>query len=183
MLANLRVLFGVVVDIILFRRGPESMPASQVLLAFVVVLNVIGSLFLGEVNSTNLGEALLQAVVGCAVMLAWFWFALAQAQKQERFMQMMTATFAVNALFLPAMIPMLGALMPYLEKADPATPPPAALLLLTMIIAVWALVVQVRIVRATFECPWAIAVLLVVGEILVASSVSLLLFGGAEKAA
>ena len=33
MLANLRALFGVVVDIVLLRRGPEDLPASTVLLA------------------------------------------------------------------------------------------------------------------------------------------------------
>ena len=36
MLANLRALFGVVVDIVLLRRGPEHLPASPALLAVTI---------------------------------------------------------------------------------------------------------------------------------------------------
>ena len=41
MLANLRALFGVFVDIMLLRRGPEHLPASPVLLGIVVAVDVI----------------------------------------------------------------------------------------------------------------------------------------------
>jgi len=181
MLANLRALLGVIIDIILLRRGPESVPASQVLLAFVMALNIGGALLLGRVDADSLGQALAQSVVGCAVLLAWFHAALIIARKRERYLQTMTALFAVNALFLPAVIPMYTALMPYLEKADPANPPPAALLLLALALSIWVLVIQVRIVRAAFECPWLGAFLLMIGEIFFAGMVSMLFFGSAEK--
>ena len=114
MLANLRALFGVVIDIILLRRGPESIPVSQVLLAFVVALNVGGSLLLGRIDAGSLGQALAQSLAGCAVLLAWFHAALTLARKRERFLQTMTALFAVNALFLPAVVPLFTALVPYM---------------------------------------------------------------------
>jgi len=44
MLANLRALFGLLVDIVLLRRGPESLPASPSLLVIVIVLNTAMSL-------------------------------------------------------------------------------------------------------------------------------------------
>jgi len=183
MLANLRALFAVIFDIILLRRGPEAMPASQTLLVLVVALNIVGSVILNGADASSLGVAVLQAAVGCAVMLLWFRAALVLSQKGERFLQTMSALLAVNAMFLPAMIPLITALLPYLEKADPANPPPAALFILTLVIAGWALVVQVRIVRAAFECPWIGAILLVLGEVIATGFISMLLFGSPDGAA
>jgi hypothetical protein len=183
MLANLRALFGCVVDIILLRRGPEALPASQGLLVVLVALNVGGSLIMAAATSVPLASALLQILVACAVMLLWFRGALVVAQKRERFVQTMTAMFGVSALFLPVVIPLLRALSPYLEKPDPNVPPPAALALITFFVLIWALVVQVRIVRDAFECPWFGAILLVAGEFIAASFVSMLLFGVPAKPA
>jgi len=180
MLANLRALLGVIIDIILLRRGPEAVPASLVLLVFFVVLN-LGGMLLGRVDQASLGQALVQSLVGCGVLLAWFHAALVVARKRERFLQTVTALFAVNALFLPVVIPMTAAIMPYVEKPDPANPPPAALMLLTLALAIWVLVIQVRIVKLAFECPWLGAFLLVIGEIIFASMVAVLLFGSPEK--
>ena len=70
MLANLRALFGCVVDIILLRRGPEALPAAQGLLVVLVALNVGGSLIMAAATSVPLASALLQILVACAVMLS-----------------------------------------------------------------------------------------------------------------
>jgi len=181
MLANLRALFGVVVDITLLRRGPESVPASQLLLAVLVALNVAGSLLLGRVDPNSFGLALAQAVVGGLVPLAWYHAALIIASKRERFLQTMSALFGVNALFLPVAIPLFTALLPYLEKPDPASQPPGTLMLLAAALGIWLLIVQVRIVRLAFECHWVGALLLVIGQLFMAGLVSMLLFGSPEK--
>lgn len=183
MLANLRALFSSVVDIILFRRGPENLPASQALLAVLVAVSIVGSVIMSAVASLPTSNALLESVVGSAVMLLWFRVALAVAGKRERFLQTMTAIFGVNILFLPVMVPLLGALLPYLEKSDANTPPPAALFLITLLVGVWAFAVEIRIVRAAFECPWIGAVLLVIGEFFAAGFVAMLLFAPAATGA
>jgi hypothetical protein len=183
MLANLRALFGCVVDIILLRRGPEALPASQGLLVILVALNVGGSLIMAAASSVPPVSALLQTLVGCAVMILWFHAALMVAQKRERLLQTLNAIFGVSALFLPVVIPLLRALTPYLEKPDPNVPPPAALALVTFFVLIWLLVVQVRIVREAFECRWIGAILLLVGEFFAAGFVSMLLFGVPAKPA
>ena len=180
MLVNLRALFGVVLDIILLRRGPEQLPASSTLLAASVALYVIGYSFFTFVMPLALPVALLQAAVGAAVMLLWFRLALTVAGQPERFLQTLTAIFAVNVLFLPIMVPLLGAVLPYIEKADPNVPIPAALFIVTMIVGIWGLLVEVRIVRTAFECPWIGGFLLVVGEFFASLFVSALLFGAAR---
>jgi hypothetical protein len=177
MLANLRALFGVVIDIILLRRGPESVPASQVLLGFFVALNMGGSLLISRASSTPLGLALAQAAFASLMLLAWYQVALALAQKRERFLQTMTAMLAVNAFFLPPALPLYIALLPYMEKQDPTSPPPGALSLLAVGLAVWLLVVQVRILRLAFEWHWLLALLLFLGQFLFAGVVAALIFG------
>lgn len=183
MLANLRALFGSVVDIILFRRGPEVLPASPALLAIAVASSVLVLVIMATVSSLPTGGILLEALVGTAVMLLWFRVALAVANKGERFLQTMTAIFSVNTLFLPAMVPLFAALLPYIQKADPANPPPAALFLIAMSLGLWGLIVAIRIVKSAFECPWLGAVLLVIGEISVSNLVGILIFGSRAPAA
>ena len=183
MLANLRALFSGVVDIILLRSGPEKLPASQQLLAIVVALSILGSVAISAVVALPSTDALLEGIVGSTVMLLWFRVALAIANKRERFLQTLTAIFGVNTLFIPVVMPLTGALLPYLEKQDPNTPPPAALLLITMFVGAWMFAVQLRIVRAAFECTWFVAVLLVVGEFFAAVLIFALLFGGPAKVA
>jgi uncharacterized membrane protein len=183
MLANLRALFGSVVDIILFRRGPENLPASQALLAVLVAVNIVGSVLMSAVSSLPTSNALLESILGTVLMLLWFRAALAIANKRERFLQTLSAIFGVNILFLPVLVPLLGALLPYLEKGDANTPPPAALFLITLFVGLWAFVVEIRIVRAAFECPWIGAILLVVGELFAATFVATLLLGVPARAA
>jgi hypothetical protein len=182
MLAILRALFGRLVDIILLRRGPEQLPASRTLLALVIALNVVGSLLMAGVVAVPVPDALLQSLVASGVMLLWYHWALILAQKRERFLQTMTALFGVSALFLPVLMPLVGAMLPYLQKPDPNAPPPATLLIMTTVVSIWGLVVDVRVVRAAFESSWVGAVLLVFGEFFAAIFVSTLLLGDPSQA-
>jgi len=186
MLANLRALFGVVVDIVLLRRGPENLPASPQLLAACVVLNVLlyGLAYYALVVPRLPGESSawpLQILVGAIVSLAWFRVAFIVARKPERFVQTMIAVFAVNTLFIPAAVPLVAALIPYLEK--PGTPAPALLAFAMAIVGIWLLVVTVRIVRAAFEWSWPGSVVFVLGGNFATVLFLGLLFGESSKAA
>lgn len=153
------------------------MPVSLALLIFVVALSVVATAIMGAATGLALPNALLQAAVGSAVMLLWFHVALALARKRERFLQTMTALFGVNVLFVPVMTPLMAAVLPYLEKPDAAVSPPAGAMLLLFAIGLWALVVEVRVIRSAFEVPGIVALLLVIGEIVAAGIIGSLLFG------
>ena len=189
MLANLRALFGVVIDIVLLRRGPEHLPTSQALLAFSFALSVIASAFLGASLGLSVPMALLQSLVGSIVMGLWFHVGLGLALKRERVPQTLTALFIVNALFVPPLVPLLSAVLPFLQNPDPAVPPPGGPMFAISAIGFWALVVEVRIVRAAFEFlsmgrfAWLGAVLMVFGEFFAAAVIGSLLFGGADQPA
>ena len=183
MLAILRALFGRLVDIILLRRGPEQLPASRTLLVLMIALNFVGSLVWACVVAVPVIDALLQSIIACAVMLVWYQWALHIVQKRERYLQTLTALFGVSAMFLPVLMPLVGAMLPYMEKADPNSPPPAALLIMTMVVLFWGLLVNVRIVRVAFETSWLGAVLLVLGEGFATLFVLGLILGDPSKAA
>jgi hypothetical protein len=178
MLANLRALLGVVIDIVLLRRGPETMPASSNLLAILVALNIGVTVLVVAVSPNPPATWPLQLIVATFVMLAIFKLAFRLANKRERFVQTASSFYAVSTLFLPAMIPLACILLPYLDKPpNPADQPPLALSLIAAGLAVWEFVVQVRIVRAAFEWHYVVAIGFIFGQNLVSGLVYMILFG------
>jgi hypothetical protein len=182
MLANLRALFGVVIDIVLLRRGPEHLPVSQALLWVVAVSSTVANALLIIAMGVSAGPALLMCAVASVVMVVWFRFLLTMANKRERFLQTLTALFSVSALFLPLLIPLVPPLAPYFQEPQPTEPPPALPMLVGAAVGFWALVLEIRIVRAAFECPWVVAIMLVLSEIFVSNIVGMILFGGGKPA-
>jgi hypothetical protein len=179
MLANLRVLFGRLIDIVLLRGGPESLPASPGILGITILFNVVVTLIVVLLIPTATTFSPLEMIVSILVPLLWFQVAFSLVKKPERFVQTMTAFFGVNALFQPLVAPMFAALVPYLAKQDPNMPPPAALSLLFLAVTVWLLIVWVRIVRAAFEWSTVGAVVFVLAQNFFAIVVYSALFGAA----
>ena len=177
MLVNLRAVLARVVDIVLLRAGPETLPASKGLLAVVVAVNVAVSAAVTAFMPTAPQSWPLQLLVGTIVTVLWFQLAFMLANKPERFLQTATAIFATTTLFLPALIPLVTALLPYLDKPDPAVDPPAALSILCALLAIWLLIVQVRIVRAAFEWPNFVAIIFIFGLNFASALVYGVLFG------
>jgi len=177
MLANLRALFVRVVDIVLLRRGPESLPASSTLLAIVVALNVAVAALLNSILPSAPPNWASQLLVSTFVPLLWFRLAFVLAKKPERFLQTMMAFFGANLLFLPALVPLVSALLPYIGNQDPAVVPPAGLSLLGAFFAVWLLIVWVRAVHAAFGWPYFAAAIFIFGQNFAAAAVYALLFG------
>jgi len=164
MLANLRVLFGRLIDIVLLRGGPEQLPASAGLLAFTVFLNAAVFTFVVALIPTLPALSPFELFVSTIVPLLWFQVAFTIAKKPERFVQTMTAFFGVNALFQPLVVPLSAALLPYMQKPDPAMPPPAAPSLLLLAISLWMLIVLVRIVHDAFEWRYLASIAFVFGQ-------------------
>jgi hypothetical protein len=181
MLVNLRALLVAIVDIILFRRGPESLPASVSLLAGLIVVNAALSELLFALFPVGRDMSAWELAVGILVPLLWYWVAFSLARKPERFMQTMIAFFGVNIVFQPMVAPLIATLAPYMIKQDPNLPPPAALSLLFFVVAIWALVVWVRVLRAAFEWPYIAIIIFIFGQAFAAIFVDVMLFGTPPK--
>jgi hypothetical protein len=180
MLANLRALFGVVVDIVLLRRGPEQLPASAPLLVITVVLYaVVASLVASAVAAPDESWQLSIGIV-IVVTLLWYQVALRLAGKRERFLQTLTAMFAVQVLFAPLRMPVVSELMIQAKAYEDHQIPPSTLLtLLAVSLMVWQFVVTVRIIRSAFEWTWVPAVILALAQEFAMLLVLAALLGGA----
>ena len=165
MLANLRALFGVVIDIVLLRRGPEQLPASPTLLVstmalFAVVASLVSSQAAGD--NPSWPQELAVAIV---MIPLWYRVALQLAGKRERFLQTVTAMFAVLLLFAPLAVPALGMLMEQQQAYETTKVPPSGLLtFIVLALVVWRFLIYVSITRAAFEWPAIPAVLLVLAQ-------------------
>jgi hypothetical protein len=179
MLGSLRALLGVIVDIILLRRGPEHVPASPALLAVVIAIYAAGASLTASLFGPPEQRWAIELIVAIVVPLAFYNLALNIARKRERFAQTMTATFAVRAIFTPVLIPMSGALMSSVQGGQPA---PSLLALLWLAGMIWVFVVDVRIVRSAFEWPTPGALLLVIAQQLAMLAIFLLLVGAPPPA-
>jgi hypothetical protein len=177
MLVNLRALLVRLIDIVLLRGGPEKLPASPGLLTMIVAANVAVSALVYLLLPKAPLHWQLQLLVGTAVTLIWFRAAFQIVAKPERFLQTASAIFGTTTLFVPALIPMVAELLPFLEKPDPTINPPAALSLLAALLGIWLLTVQVRIVRAAFEWHFIGAILFIFGLNFASALVYGMLFG------
>jgi hypothetical protein len=174
MLGSLRALLGVIVDIILLRRGPEHVPASPALLAVVIAIYSAGA----AITTVLFGPAdhhwAIELVIAIVVTLSFYHLALNVAKKRERFTQSMTAVFAVRAIFTPVLIPLMGALLATVKSGQPA---PSTLALLIFAGMLWVFIIDVRIMRSTFEWPMVGALLLVIAQQVVLLAVLMLVIG------
>lgn len=85
------------IDICLFRRGPQDVPASRLLfgLALIAYL-VVGELLL--IVEADWFEAALQSLVEAGLLLGFFWAVLFLSGKASRFLQTATALLATDAI-------------------------------------------------------------------------------------
>ncbi|MEJ0085438.1 MAG: hypothetical protein WDO72_07145 [Pseudomonadota bacterium] len=184
MLANLRALFGVVVDIVFLRRGPENMPASNTLLGIVVVVYVAlytlayQAFILPALPVTPRAWS-VQIVANALLEVLWFRIGFQLAGKPERFVQTVTAIFATSMLFIPALA-VIGSLLPYMKEGSTAQPPALAGFL-SAFIMIWMIVILVRIVSAAFEWTWPRAILFLIGANFVPVIILAIVFGDSQK--
>ena len=165
MLANLRALFGVVVDIVLLRRGPEHLPASSTLLAILVVAYAVVAGLVASAVATPDQRWPIELVVVIGTTLLWYQVALRVANKRERFVQTLSAMFAARLLFAPLAMPLMSAWMEQVRLFEETKTPPSSLIgLLAFFLTLWLFVVNARIVRGAFEWPWFPAVVLTLAQ-------------------
>jgi hypothetical protein len=177
MLANLRALFGVVVDIILLRRGPEHLPASTMLLAIMIGLYLLVDTIVAASLSMFAAKRLAGLAIGITATLVWYHFALLVVKKRERFTQLLTALFVVSTVFTPLFMPLVSTVLTQQEaKQQPST----ILMMLMLVLLAWAVVVYVRVVRTAFEWPWPAALLMIIGQESFTLVIFMLIFGGPQ---
>ncbi len=105
-MAKVQQFLRIFIDIVLWRRGPQDLPASSLLLAVsvaaYVAVSVVQLALLGETTATWL----FFVVVDPLLLAAWVWLVLRLFGHAERFVQTASAIFGTGAvlglfLYLP----------------------------------------------------------------------------------
>ncbi len=112
-MAQVQQFLRIFVDIVLWRRGPQDLPASSLLLgisvAAYVAVSAVQLALLGETAATWL----FFIVVDPLLLGAWVWLVLQLYGHRERFVQTVSAVFGTGAvlgigLYLPLQLIVTG---------------------------------------------------------------------------
>jgi predicted neutral ceramidase superfamily lipid hydrolase len=180
MLANLRALFGVLLDIVLLRQGPDSLPGTREVFTVSLIAFLVTNVTTFALQATAGDRWPLHFLLSCVIMLLWYRLMLMLAQKRERYLQTISAIMLARAVFVPVVLPIALEVERRREALPPNTPPDGETSLIAfigLILAVWMYVVLVRIVRSALEYPLLGSILVVVGEGMAALTMAVLLLG------
>lgn len=86
------------VDIALWRKGPQDLPASRFLAALILVAYVVASFVQVRLLDLHLRSAMVIIAVDVTMMVAWVWAVLAFFARSQRFIQTFTAMLGVGVL-------------------------------------------------------------------------------------
>jgi hypothetical protein len=91
-------LLQVFIDIALWRKGPQDLPASRALLWLIAsvyaLISVVELLVLGK----EFSSALVLVVIDMALTVLWLWGLLTLFSKSARLLQIATAVFGIETL-------------------------------------------------------------------------------------
>jgi hypothetical protein len=131
-------------DIAFFRRGPEDVPFAPRVLGITVVAYMLLSLLLSSVMPVVAESRVALVLVDSALALAWYWVVLRVAGRTERFLQTAAAIFGFQTVLQPAFVSVTWLFLRYMK--DPVWQAPVSLLLL--VLAIWMLAINTRILRS-----------------------------------
>jgi hypothetical protein len=170
--------FRTYLDIALFRRGPEDLPASSTLLLVTIGISIFLGLVLQAAlplpEHNRIGVALVEA----AFVTAWYWALLRIARRPERFLQTTSAVFGVSLVLLP-----LHAIAKLLWAGHPPDDIPPLALLIGIQVEIWLLAANARILRAATQWPFFACIAIMLLQSVVALLVIASLFPDALQAA
>ena len=165
----LRLIFAFV-DIMLHRRGPDSLPSSQFLLWFLLTLSVVAR-FVINWWANGSARAIAVDVLVLGLDLWFVWALLRTFNKQPRFRQTMTALLGADIILSLLVAPIL----PWLELQDPQNPTLTLPVLLTVLAFVWALDINSFVFSRALERPYLLCMAIVIGYALLIRSLQVTL--------
>lgn len=149
-------LLRVFVDIALWKRGPQDLPASPVLLAAVIAIYAGLSVVLSAIAPNPDERVLARLAIDTAFSLLWTGGLLLLFHRGARFLQTMTAMIG-TAVLLEPLLTLVQTILMKLGQAHPLALP---VMLILVVLLVWYLIINARILRSALEIPMLAAVLL-----------------------
>jgi hypothetical protein len=161
------------VDIMLHRRGPDSLPSAQFLLWTLLALSVLAdSAILWLADEPGRAFAVSLLVTGFDL---WFvWAVLRTFNRQPRFRQTMTAVLGAELLLAVLQAPLVRTLVEA-PPPDPENPTVTLTSVLWLAILVWSLDISAFILSRALERPYLLCVAIVIAYFLLMRSLQITL--------
>jgi hypothetical protein len=161
------------VDIMLHRRGPDSLPSSQFLLWTLLALSIVADcaiLWLARESGRAFAVSLL--VTGFDL---WFvWAVLRTFNRQARFRQTMTAVLGAELLLAVLQAPLVRPLVEA-PPPDPENPTVTLTGVLWLAILVWSIDISAFVFSRALERPYFLCVAIVIAYFLLMRSLQITL--------
>lgn len=142
MFDTLKTLFTSFMDICLFRKGPQDLPASGFLLRLIVVLSAVTALLLNLANRP-FQHAIVAVILNLAVVAIITQLILRLHNKTPRFNQTLIAQFGSGIVLSVFAIPVV-VMMQYAENNNVDI---SSGVILWMILFIWEIAVTAHILR------------------------------------
>lgn len=142
-------MFRIFVDIALWRRGPQDLPASATLVWLVTLFYAFTSAVQVGLMGWDVRSAGVLIVLDLALQAAWLWGLLAFYAKRPRFLQSFTAFLGVGALITVLDI-LVSSVMTQLGIASNSPTNPWPFLHLALLLLLLGRVLQQALERSLF---------------------------------
>jgi hypothetical protein len=162
----MHALFNLFLDICLFRKGPQDVPASPVLLKLSLITYGLSGLVVMWVN-TKLSTALLQTLLDLVLLIGMTYGVLQMQGFGARFGQTMTALLGTGTLLGLMALPVV------IWMGEAATDDRMRLswLLFSLLLG-WSMVVMAHVLRHALSTSRAIAMLYALGYLVISAVLS-----------
>jgi hypothetical protein len=160
-------------QIALFRRGPEDLPASPAVLALTALAWLVVNAALAYSFLTLPQSWQAQLLFQLALGIAWYYVLLRLFRRPERFLQTATASYGVGLLLAPLLVPALTMSQQPIENPEHVSP----LMILLLPVVVYVVAVMARILRSALEIATMQCVLLVILQVFTEALLTAALFG------
>ena len=163
-------LFLAFVDIMLHRRGPDTLPSSRFLLWWLLALSLAVHIAIDWwAGGSGRAAAVDVLVLGLDV---WFvWALLRTFNKQPRFRQTMTALLGADIVLNLLIAPVI----PWLDVQDPQNTALTLPVFLTVLAFVWAIDINAFVFSRALERPYLLCMAIVIGYALLIRSLQVTL--------
>ncbi|MEM7027308.1 MAG: hypothetical protein AAF410_03665 [Pseudomonadota bacterium] len=150
MLAESRVLFLAFLNICLFRKKPQDIPASTGLLAYALGAYALTAVLLLSVTETPV-RAFFSAILEVSILGGFIYVLLTLTRKKSRYLQTLTSLYGIGAVLSLIALPVYILLSMYPENQMGQDPIHGFSVLMLACLAIWNLVIMSYVLRHALE--------------------------------
>ncbi len=146
----MRALFDLFLDICLFRKGPQDVPASTALLKICLLIYALSG-FVVLLLSTSASVAILQVLLDLLLLIGLLHLALLLRRHPRRFEQTLIALAGVGTLAGLLALPLMFWIVQQGANGDIVLPS-----FLMLVLMCWSISIMAHILRHSLDIPiWA----------------------------